>query len=168
MFLSIFLIWFLGSTVVSYQGQQVDLTPPWRRISMCDIVKEACGMDFYPFIESGDYAGALAAVTESGHIPGEVLAGLTTPGELLNAVFEHRCESKLIQPTFITDHPLDVSPLAKPHRSKKGLVERFEMFMVGREHANAFSELTDPIDQRARFNKQVNNPTEYDIYVLHI
>jgi lysyl-tRNA synthetase class 2 len=144
-----------GGTVVSYQGQQIDLTPPWRRVSMTDIVMEACGVDFYPFILSGNVTGARHAAVEHARIPGELLAGYKSTGEILNAVFEHRCESSLIQPTFITDHPVEVSPLAKPHRTKAGLVERFEMFMVGREHANAFSELTDPIDQRARFNRQV-------------
>ena len=141
--------------VVPYQGQQINLTPPWRRISMNDLVKEATGVDFYPFIESQDTEGARQAAIDTARISAESIAGLKSAGEILNAVFEHRCESKLIQPTFVTDQPLEVSPLAKPHRTKKGLVERFEMFMVGREHANAFSELTDPIDQRARFNVQV-------------
>ncbi len=141
--------------VVPYQGQQVDLSPPWRRVSMVDIVKEACGVDFYPFIEAKDTEGARRAAIEHASISAETLASLQSAGEILNTVFEMRCESKIIQPTFVTDQPIEVSPLAKPHRSKAGLVERFEMFMVGREHANAFSELTDPIDQRARFNQQV-------------
>jgi len=141
--------------VVPYQGQQIDLSPPWRRVSMSDLVKETCDVDFYPFILAQDTEGARRAANETAHIAMELLAGLQSAGEILNCVFEHRCESKLIQPTFVTDQPVEVSPLAKPHRTKKGLVERFEMFMVGREHANAFSELTDPIDQRERFNVQV-------------
>lgn len=144
--------------MVPYQGQQIDLSPPWRRVSMSDLVKETCDVDFYPFILAQDTEGARRAANETAHIAMELLAGLQSAGEILNCVFEHRCESKLIQPTFVTDQPVEVSPLAKPHRTKKGLVERFEMFMVGREHANAFSELTDPIDQRERFNVQVCFP----------
>lgn len=138
-----------------YQGQQIDLSPPWRRVSMNDLVKETTGVDFYPFILAQDLEGARRAANETAHLSLDLLAGFKSAGEILNCVFEHRCESKLIQPTFVTDQPVEVSPLAKPHRTHKGLVERFEMFMVGREHANAFSELTDPIDQRERFNVQV-------------
>lgn len=140
---------------MQYQGQEINLTPPWRRVSMSDIVQETCGVDFYPYIQTGDLQGARTAAAVACRVSDDLLQGCNSPGEVLNAAFEARVESHLVQPTFITDHPIEVSPLAKPHRSKPGLVERFEMFMVGREHANAFSELTDPIDQRARFNIQV-------------
>ena len=140
---------------IIYQGQEIDLTPPWKRISMIDIVKESTGIDFYPFLLSKDYAKAYEIATKELHISPELLHKKETVGEIINVIFEEKCESTLQQPTFITNHPIDISPLAKPHRSLPGLTERFELFIVGREHANAFSELTDPIDQRARFNVQV-------------
>ena len=145
-----------GGTVVQYQGTAIDLTPPWRRASMDELVREACGVDFLPLVAAGGEAGAAKAkeAAKAAGVAAALVDGKNTAGEVLNVVFEELCESKLIQPTFVTDHPVDISPLAKPHRSKPGLTERFELFAVGREHANAFSELTDPIDQRARFEKQ--------------
>ena len=149
--------------VVSYQGLEINLTPPWRRVSMNDIVRDTCGVDFYAYMLAQDLQGARLAAVEKARLPGEMVAGLGSVGEILNAAFEARCEASLVQPTFITEHPVEVSPLAKPHRAKPGLVERFEMFMVGREHANAFSELTDPIDQRERFNQQVRDALEVSV-----
>ena len=142
-----------GTTVVPYQNQTIDLTPPWRRVPMNELVLEKCGVDFLPFVVAKDTEGARAAAIRSG-IPEGLVNAKDTAGEVLNVVFEELCETSLIQPTFVMDHPVDISPLAKPHRSKEGLVERFELFMVGREHANAFSELTDPLDQRSRFERQ--------------
>jgi len=142
-----------GGTVVTYQGTKIDLTPPWRKVSMDALVKEACGVDFLPLLASKDVAAAKAAVKAAG-VPAKEVDPKNTVGEVLNVAFEELCEANLVQPTFVCDHPVDVSPLAKPHRSKPGLTERFELFAVGREHANAFSELTDPVDQRARFERQ--------------
>ncbi len=138
-----------GSTKIAYQGVQLDLTPPWRRATMHELVLEATGIDFFAF---GD---DLTQATLQMH-----QAGLETPekadsvGRLLNEAFEQAVESKLIQPTFVMDYPVEISPLARKHRSKEGLVERFELFIAGRETANAFSELIDPIDQRDRLNLQ--------------
>lgn len=147
--------------VVPYGEYEVDLTPPWRRVSMCDLVEEECGVNFYPLILSGDIELAKSKAIEVG-IPPTLISDKTKVGEILNIVFEEKCESKLIQPTFVMDHPVEISPLAKRHREKTGLVERFELFMVGREHANAFSELTDPIDQRERFNQQAEKQASGD------
>lgn len=159
-----------GQTVIQYQNQTIDLTPPWRRVSMNDLVLEKCGVDFYSSFmvnninnNNNDNLAAAkeAAITKAG-IRRDLLADKETVGEVLNVCFEELCEAGLVQPTFVTEHPVDISPLAKPHRTKPGLTERFELFVVGREHANAFSELTDPIDQRQRFNKQAAKKADGD------
>ncbi|QBE67755.1 Lysyl-tRNA synthetase (class II) [Synechococcus sp. WH 8101] len=137
-----------GTTRITYQGMEVDLTPPWRRATMHELVQEATGLDFTAFTDRDAAATAMAA------------AGLEVPdaadsvGRLLNEAFEQRVEATLIQPTFVIDYPIEISPLARKHRSKPGLVERFELFIVGRETANAFSELIDPLDQRQRLEDQ--------------
>ncbi|WP_404787300.1 lysine--tRNA ligase [Altericista sp. CCNU0014] len=138
----------LGTLQVTYQGQPIDLTPPWRRVTMHELVREATGVDFELFSE---IEAARKAAAEAGIAGGE---DCKTIGQILNAAFEQKVEATLIQPTFVLDYPVEISPLAKPHRSKLGLVERFELFMVGRETANSFSELTDPIDQRQRMEAQ--------------
>ncbi len=142
-----------GSMVVPYQGEQIDLTPPWRRVPMHELVQEATGVDFLGLMVNGNIDGAKSAAVAAG-VPADTVSNKGTVGDILNVCFEELCEDKLIQPTFVTEHPIEISPLAKPHRSKPGLTERFELFAVGREHANAFSELTDPIDQRKRFEAQ--------------
>jgi len=133
-----------GGTVVPYQGEDIDLTPgTWRRVTMHDLVKEVSGLDFsYDKNLSLEEAKAMA-VGAGVHSA----SSKESVGEVLNECFEELCEPGLVQPTFVTDYPIEVSPLAKPHRSKPGLTERFELFIVGRETANAFSELTDPVDQ---------------------
>ena len=137
-----------GGTRLTYQGTEIDLTPPWRRATMHELVEEATGLDFTAFADRAAAAEAMAA------------KGLPVPekadsvGRLLNEAFEHAVEANLIQPTFVLDYPEEISPLARKHRSKPGLVERFELFIVGRETANAFSELIDPVDQRGRLEAQ--------------
>jgi lysyl-tRNA synthetase, class II len=147
----------LGTLQVEYQGTLIDLGVPWRRISMHDAVLEKTGLDFAGFT---DLAAAKAAAKAAG-IGG--LEDCATLGHLLNVAFEQTVEESLIQPTFIIDHPVEISPLAKPHRTKPGLVERFELFIVGRETANSFSELTDPIDQRERFEAQAAKKAAGDL-----
>lgn len=138
----------LGTLTLTYQGQTVDLTPPWRRVTMHDLVQEATGLNFS---QVSSLAEAKAAAKQAGLQDVEDCESI---GKLLNEAFEQKVEETLIQPTFVIDYPVEISPLAKPHRSKPGMVERFELFMVGRETANSFSELTDPIDQRERLEEQ--------------
>ncbi|MBM5785893.1 MAG: lysine--tRNA ligase [Cyanobacteria bacterium K_DeepCast_35m_m1_288] len=138
-----------GSTVISYQGTEIDLTPPWRRVTMHELVQEATGLDFMAF---GSRAEAAAAMEAKG-LQAPALAD--SVGRLLVEAFEQTVETDLIQPTFVIDYPVENSPLARAHRSKPGLVERFELFIVGRETANAFSELIDPVDQRQRLEAQM-------------
>ncbi|MEL6320975.1 MAG: lysine--tRNA ligase [Cyanobacteria bacterium J06626_14] len=147
----------LGTMQITYQGQAVDLTPPWRRVSMHDLVKEHTGLDFEQF---ADLETAKDAVSAAGV---HNLDSCNAPGKLLNEVFEQKVEETLIQPTFVIDYPVEISPLSKPHRSRPGLVERFELFIVGRETANGFSELTDPMDQRQRFEAQAARKAAGDL-----
>jgi len=151
-----------GSTSLQYQGTPIELARPWRRVTMADLVKEKIpAFDFYALRErdgGSDPASAAEAFAEAKELA--LGAGVTGAadksclGELLALCFEELCEQDLVQPTFVLDHPTEVSPLAKPHRSRPGVTERFELFAVGRELANAFSELTDPVDQRVRFEAQ--------------
>lgn len=138
----------LGTLKITYQDREINLTPPWRRVTMHELVQEITGVDFNSF---DDFESARIAAENAGiGVPEEC----KTIGKLLNEAFEQKVEETLIQPTFVLDFPVEISPLAKPHRSKTDLVERFELYVVGRELANSFSELTDPIDQRQRLEAQ--------------
>eukprot|EP00526_Cylindrotheca_closterium_P004838 CAMPEP_0113647542 /NCGR_PEP_ID=MMETSP0017_2-20120614/25173_1 /TAXON_ID=2856 /ORGANISM="Cylindrotheca closterium" /LENGTH=634 /DNA_ID=CAMNT_0000559619 /DNA_START=183 /DNA_END=2087 /DNA_ORIENTATION=+ /assembly_acc=CAM_ASM_000147 len=151
-----------GGLELPYGEHTVSLERPWRRVTMHDVVKEEIPDFDFASLDLEDpesLVKAKAAVSAAG-VPG--VEALKTVGEVLNVCFEELCEPKLIQPTFVIDYPVEVSPLAKPHRTKPGLVERFELFAVGREHANSFSELTDPIDQRARFEAQAEKKAAGD------
>lgn len=147
----------LGTLKIAYQGQDIDLTPPWRRITMHEIVHEQTGLDFTQFSTLEE---ARSAAQSAGIKDVETCESI---GKLLNEAFEQKVETRLVQPTFILDYPVEISPLAKPHRSKPELVERFELFIVGRETANSFSELTDPIDQRKRLEAQAARKAAGDL-----
>jgi len=138
----------LGTMKVSYQGQEIDLTPPWRRITMQEAVLEYAGVDFDK-IATDEEARAVARAK------GLELEGNPTRGEVLNLLFEEFAEPNLIQPTFVLDYPVEISPLTKRKPDKPELTERFELFITGREFGNAYSELNDPLDQRERFLAQV-------------
>ena len=137
-----------GTTKITYQGTEIDLTPGWKRISMIDSIKEVTGADFNT-VETDEEAAELVRSLEIN------LEGTITRGEAIALVFDERVEETLVQPTFIIDYPIEISPLAKKKASDPRLVERFEVFIGGREYGNAFSELNDPIDQKERFMAQV-------------
>ncbi len=139
-----------GTTKITYQGEEIDLTPPFCRMSMTEAVQKYTGVDFGAF--AGDTEKALEAAKALGLT--EIKPGMAW-GDLLNLAFEEKVEAQLVQPTFITDYPVEISPLTKRKASAPYLTERFELFIVRREHANAYSELNDPIDQRARFVRQM-------------
>ena len=138
----------LGTTKITYQGTEIDLTPSWKRISMIDSIKEVTGVDFNN-IETDEEA--LKAAKELNVELDELKL---TRGEIINQIFEAKVEETLIQPTFIYDYPVEVSPLTKRKPSDPRLTERFEVFIGAREYGNAYSELNDPIDQYERFKKQ--------------
>ncbi len=134
---------------INYQGEQINFAEPWEKISMKDSVKKFTGIDFDSF--NGDFNKAKEALLkENIQIPSKI----NTLGRLLNEIFEQKVESNLIQPTFIFDYPIEISPLARRHNNNKDFVQRFELFIAGREIANAFSELIDPLDQRQRLELQ--------------
>ncbi|MEO0488204.1 MAG: amino acid--tRNA ligase-related protein, partial [Cyanobacteria bacterium J06659_2] len=147
----------LGTLEIQYGEAVVNLTPPWRRMTMNAAVQEKTGLDFSQF----DQLEAAQTAAQQAGISG--VADCTSIGQILNQAFEQTVEDSLIQPTFILDYPVEISPLAKPHRDKPGIVERFELFIVGRETANSFSELTDPIDQRQRFEAQAEKKAAGDL-----
>ncbi len=138
----------LGTTDVIYQGQVIHLKAPWKRITMTDAVKEACGVDWTEW-QSDEEARAVCDKMDV-HVEKEAKRG-----DCLAALFDAFVEDTLQQPTFIMDYPVEISPLAKRKPEDPRLTERFEFFMTGHEMGNAFSELNDPIDQRARFEAQV-------------
>ena len=137
-----------GDTKINYQGTDIDLTPRWKRITMIDAIKEVTGADFNT-TNTDEEALALAKSI------GVEIEGFPVRGHIINEVFEAKVEETLIQPTFIMDYPVEVSPLTKKKPSDPRLVGRFELFIGGREYANAYSELNDPIDQQERFMMQM-------------
>ena len=139
-----------GTTKVTYQGTEIDFMPPWRRITMVDAVKEYAGVDFKE-IKSNEEAQAIA---KEKHLEFPKPINTVTKGEVLNALYEEFCEEHMIQPTFIIDYPVEISPLTKKKRGDEMFTERFEGFVFGRELCNAYSELNDPIVQRERFAQQ--------------
>lgn len=138
----------LGSTKINYQGTEIELAPPWRRLDMEDAVKEYVGVDFSQ-INTDEEAIEVAKAKGLEITPG------MTRGHIISEMFEEFCEEHLIQPTFVTGHPVEVSPLAKRNPEDPRKTNRFEAFINTWELANAFSELNDPIDQRERFEAQV-------------
>lgn len=136
-----------GSAVVQTMGQEISFKAPYRRISMYDAIREYAGVDISQMDEEG-----IRGVCKQLGIHADVKWG---KGKLIDEIFGEKCEKHFIQPTFITDYPVEMSPLTKKHRSKPGLVERFELIVNGKEIANAYSELNDPIEQKERFEEQV-------------
>ena len=136
-----------GSAVISYNGTVIDMAKPFERISMTDAVKKYAGVDFAE-VKTDEEAKALA---DEHHVEYEERH---KKGDILNLFFDEFCEEKMIQPTFVTDHPIEISPLTKKNPEDPNYVERFELYVYGREMCNAYSELNDPIDQRERFAAQ--------------
>lgn len=145
----------LGTTKITYQGTEIDLTPPWTRITMVEAVKKYSGVDFEKI--NSDEEARQAAAKLGVHCEKDA-----TIGAILNLFFEEKAEEQLIQPTFILDYPLEISPLAKRKEDNPSFTYRFEAFITAREMANAFSELNDPLDQKERFVKQMQQREKGD------
>ena len=138
-----------GTTEIEYQGKQISLKAPFRRLHMVDAIKEACGVDFW---KEMSYEEACAIAKEHGI---EVEKKHNSVGHIINLFFEKYVEETLIQPTYLYGHPVSISPLAKKNADDPRFADRYELFINGKEYANAFSELNDPIDQRERFENQL-------------
>lgn len=139
----------LGTTNITYQGTQLSLKAPFKRIHMVDAIKEACGVDFW---QDMSYEEAVKLAEEHDI---EVEKIHNTVGHIINLFFEKYVEETIVQPTFVYGHPTSISPLAKKNKKDPRFADRYELFICGHEYANAFSELNDPIDQRERFEKQL-------------
>ena len=139
----------LGTTDITYQGTQLSLKAPFKRIHMVDAIKEACGVDFW---QDMSYEEAVKLAEEHDI---EVEKIHNTVGHIINLFFEKYVEETIVQPTFVYGHPTSISPLAKKNKKDPRFADRYELFICGHEYANAFSELNDPIDQRERFEKQL-------------
>lgn len=138
-----------GTTDITWKEKTISLKAPFKRVHMVDAIKEACGVDFWPEMSLED---AKALAKEHGI---EVEKHHTGVGHIINLFFEHFCEERIVQPTYIYGHPVEISPLAKKNTTDARFTDRFELFIDTKEYANAFSELNDPIDQRERFEAQV-------------
>jgi lysyl-tRNA synthetase class 2 len=136
-----------GTTEVQVGDKLINFARPWKRFTMFEAIQHFTGIDITHMDEAG-----LRETCKTLNIPVDESMG---KGKLIDEIFGEKCEAQLIQPTFITDYPVEMSPLAKRHKDKPGLVERFEAICNGKEICNAFSELNDPIDQRARFEEQL-------------
>ena len=145
----------LGTTKITYEGMEIELASPWKRMSMIDAVKEYSGKDFTNVTDLEE----ARAMAKELNVPVEPSFGI---GKIINACFEEYVEDKLIQPTFITGHPKEISPLAKSNPDNPEITDRFEAYIYGREICNGFTELNDPIDQRERFLKQVEERANGD------
>ena len=138
-----------GTTKITYQGTEIELGGKWKRVSMIDSIKDVTGIDFNT-INTDEEAVALAKERNI-----EIPAGKETRGHIISLFFDEYVESTIVQPTFIYDYPVEISPLAKKSPKDPRLTERFEAFICGREYGNAFSELNDPIDQYERFKEEI-------------
>ena len=135
-----------GTTITVVDGKEIDFKAPYRRVTMTDAIKEHTGFDISNMSEEH-----LRSVCKQLHIHVDKTMG---KGKLIDEIFSEKCEKHFVQPTFIIDYPKEMSPLTKKHRTKDGFVERFELMVNGKEIANAYTELNDPIDQRDRFEEQ--------------
>jgi len=137
----------IGTTIITVGDREIDLRPPWRRVTMAELIREHAGVEMHPEMPVGE---ARAIADERG-IPWLEVWGA---GKIMTEVYDASSEAQLIEPTFVIDHPREVSPLARAHRDDPALVERFELVVAGRELANAYSELNDPVDQAGRFQAE--------------